>query len=202
MKVAAIALVAIAALRIAHADPAPAKEPPPDPAAERAANANLESVEHRRGIVFGGAVGASVTIGGGTGTGGDLALKIGHVATPKTVITFMFGGSAQLHKNLMKDLVANATTYALAGAQYWVGPSLWVSLGVGGGNYHCKECQNDAGQIVPLVKRAGVAGGVGAGLDLARWRGVVLGLEIYSVSLLDRDGLVMTSGMSLGLAFD
>jgi len=201
LKVAAIALVAIAAMRIAHADPAPAKEPTPDPAAERAADANLESVEHRRGIVFGGALGASVTIGGGTGTGGDLALKIGHVATPKTVITFMFGGSAQFHKNLMKDLVANATTYALAGAQYWVGPSLWVSLGVGGGIYHCNSCLNSAGQTVN-TKRTGVAGGVGAGIDLARWRGVVLGLEIYSVSVLDRDGLVMTSGMSLGLAFD
>ncbi len=200
MTPAAIALAAVAitsSARVAHADP----DPEPDPAAARAGDANLESTEHRRGVVFGGALGGSVTIGGGTGTGGDLILKVGHVATPKTVITFLLGGSAQFHKNLMKELVANNLTYALWGAQYWVGPSLWVSLGVGGGTYHCNSCFNDAGQPVN-TKRAGATSGLGAGIDLMRFRGVVLGLEIHGITLLSRDGLVMTSGMSLGLAFD
>ncbi len=195
MKLAAIALAAVAMLQSAHADPEP------DPAAARAADANLESIEHRRGIVFGGALGGSVTIGGGTGTGGDLVLKVGHVATPKTVITFLLGGSAQFHKNVMKELVANNLTYALWGAQYWVGPSLWVSLGVGAGTYHCNSCFNDSGQPVN-TKRAGGASGLGAGIDIARFRGVVLDLEVHGISVLTREGVVMTGGLSVGLAFD
>lgn len=176
-------------------------DPKPDPAASRAGDANLESIEHRRGIVFGGALGPAVTIGGGTGTGGDLALKLGHVATPKTVIMMILGGSAQLHRDPAMKLVANNLTYALVGAQYWVGPALWLNLSVGGGTYHCNSCIDDAGQLRD-TKRAGPGGGVGAGVDLVRWRGVVLDLEVYSVGVISRDGFIMTSGMSLGLAFD
>ena len=176
-------------------------EPKPDPAAARAADANLESIEHRRGIVFGAAIGPAVTIGGGTGTGGDLALKLGHVATPKTVLMMTLGGSAQFHRDLNMNLVANNLTYALVGAQYWAGPSLWLALNVGGGTYHCNQCVDDA-SVPRNTKRAGPGGGVGAGVDLVRFRGVVLDLEVYSVGLITRDGFIMTGGMSLGLAFD
>jgi hypothetical protein len=194
LRLAAVGLLAILA-PLAHADPTP------DPAASRAGDANLESIEHRRGIVFGAAIGGSVTIGGGTGTGGDLALKLGHVATPKTVIMMTLGGSAQFHKDLNMNLVANNLTYALVGAQYWVGPALWLNLSVGGGTYHCNQCVDDA-SIPRNTKRAGPGGGFGAGVDLVRYRGVVLDLEIYSVGVISRDGFVMTSGMSLGLGFD
>jgi hypothetical protein len=201
VKIAAIA-IAIAVARGAHAEPStPPADPPPDPAAARAADANLESIAQRRGIVVGAALGPSVTIGGGTGTGGDLSIKVGHVATPSTVIMMLIGGSAQLHKNLMGDLVANNVTYVHAGFQYWVGPSLWVSLSGGGATYHCNSCLNTAGQTVN-TKRAGLSGGFAAGVDLVRVHGVVLGLEVYSVSLLDGTGLVATSGMSLALSFD
>lgn len=177
-------------------------DPKPDPAAERAGFANLESTEHRKGITFGAALGPSVTIGGGTGTGGDLALKLGHVATPKTVFTFVLGGSAQFHRSPdMKKLIANNLTYALAGAQYWAGPSLWLGLGVGAGTYHCNQCINDAGQP-ETTKRAGPSGGISAGVDLVRWKGVVLGLEVYSIGVITRDGFIMTGGTSLGLSFD
>ena len=192
---------AVMVARIAHADPEPAKEPIPDPAAARAGDSNLESIEQRRGIVFGASIGPSVTIGGGTGTGGDVALKLGHVATPTTVIQLVFGGSAQLHKDLNSTLVANNVTYVLGGVQYWIGPSLWIHLGLGAGTYHCNSCLNAAKQE-RNTKRAGVSGGFGAGVDLVRFHGVVLGLEVYTVTLLDRDGVVATSGMSLGLAFD
>jgi hypothetical protein len=178
-----------------------AAEPKPDPAATRAGDANLESTEHRRGIVFGASLGPSVTIGGGTGTGGDLALKLGHVATPKTVLMMTFGGSAQFHRDLNMKLVANNLTYALIGAQYWVGPALWLNLSVGAGTYHCNQCVDDA-SVPRNTKRAGPGGGVGGGVDLVRFRGVVLGLEVYTVGVISRDGVIMTGGMSLGLAFD
>ncbi|MBA3458791.1 MAG: hypothetical protein H0T46_02440 [Deltaproteobacteria bacterium] len=193
MRAAAVLLVILAS--VAHA------EPTPDPAATRAGDANLESIEHRRGIVFGGALGPSVTIGGGTGTGGNLALKLGHVATPKTVLMMILGGSAQFHRDLNMNLVANNLTYALVGVQYWPGPSLWLNLSAGAGTYHCNQCVDEA-SIPQYTKRAGPGGGVGAGVDLVRFRGVVLGLEVYSVGLITREGFIMTSGMSLGLAFD
>ncbi|MBL9019459.1 MAG: hypothetical protein JNL83_35045 [Myxococcales bacterium] len=184
----------------AHADPRP--EPEPDPAAERAGFANLASIEHRKGFTFGAALGPSVTIGGGTGTGGDLALRLGHVATPSTVFTFTLGGSAQFHRSAdMKSLIANNLTYALAGAQYWAVPSLWLGIGAGAGTYHCNECLTDEGTRVS-TKRAGPSGGASAGVDLVRFKGVVLGLEIYSIGVITREGFIMTSGMSLGLSFD
>ena len=178
-------------------------DPSPDPAAERAGFANLESIEHRRGITFGASLGPSLTIGGGTGTGGDLAFKLGHVATPKTVFTFVLGGSAQFHRGgEMGTLVANNLTYALAGAQYWAAPSLWIALGIGAGTYHCNECLDSDTNLRSSTKRAGPSSGVSAGVDLVRYRGVVLGLEVYSVGVVTREGFVMTSGMSLGLSFD
>lgn len=203
MRRAAACIALVLATAVAHADDkAPPAEPKPDPAAERAGFANLESIEHRRGITFGASLGPSLTIGGGTGTGGDLALKLGHVATPKTVFTFVLGGSAQFHRSAdMKTLIANNLTYALAGGQYWAGPSLWLGLGLGAGTYHCNECLNDAGARVN-TKRAGPSGGLSAGVDLVRFKGVVLGLEVHSIGVITREGFVMTSGMSLGLSFD
>lgn len=194
----AAALLLLLATTAAHADDKP------DPAAERAGFANLESIEHRQGITFGAALGPSVTIGGGTGTGGDLALKLGHVATPKTVFTFVLGGSAQFHRNLNKDLVANNLTYALAGAQYWAAPSLWIGIGFGAGTYHCNDCidSDDMAPVPKNTKRAGPSSGVSAGVDLVRYRGVVLGLEVYSIGVITREGFVTTGGMSLGLSFD
>lgn len=175
----------------------------PDPAAERAGFANLESTEHRRGVTFGGALGPSVTIGGGTGTGGNLALRVGHVATPKTVFVFTLGGSAQLHRGgEMGKLIANNLTYALAGGQYWAAPSLWLGLGLGAGTYHCNECLDQDTELRVTTKRAGPSGGVSGGVDLVRFKGVVLGLEVYSIGVITRDGFITTSGMSLGLSFD
>ncbi|MBL0218654.1 MAG: hypothetical protein IPQ07_32845 [Myxococcales bacterium] len=188
----AIALTSTAVA--AHADPEP------DPAAARAGDANLESTAHRRGLVFGGALGLSLTFGGGTPAGGGLLLRIGQVATPKTVITFTVGGDTQLHK-VGDEVIANSVGYGLAGGQYWVGPSLWVSLGLGVGNYHCNQCQNDAKQTVD-TRRAGLASGAGIGVDLVRFHGVVLGLELHGMTLLARGGMITTGGMSLGLSFD
>ncbi len=194
MRRAAIALAIALTSIVAHADPEP------DPAAARAGDANLESTAHRRGLVFGGALGPSLTFGGGSPAGGGLLLRIGHVATPRTVITFTVGGDTQLHK-VGDAVIANSVGYGLAGAQYWVGPSLWVSLGLGAGNYRCNQCQNDAKQTVD-TRRAGIASGAGIGVDLVRFHGVVLGLELHGMTLLARGGLITTSGIALGLSFD
>ena len=63
------------------------------------------------------------------------------------------------------------------------------------------QCQNDAKQTVD-TRRAGIASGAGIGVDLVRFHGVVLGLELHGMTLLARGGLITTSGIALGLSFD
>lgn len=198
--VALAALVVAASARIARAD----DPPDPEPAADRAANANLESIEHRRGLVFSAALGPSLTFHGNTGTGGTFSLKVGHVATPRAVFTFLIGGGAQPHRvGTDGDLVANNVTYALAGAQYWATGSVWLSLGVGGGTFHCNQCIDQTTMIPTDTKHAGLASGAGAGVDLVRFKGMVLGLEIFSVLVLPKgDRVVLSGGSALSLAFD
>lgn len=201
----AIALVTIAGAQIAHADDKKDEDPPdPEPAADRAANANLESIEHRRGIVFSAALGPSLTFHGNTGTGGTFTVKVGHVATPRAVFTFLIGGGAQPHRvGTDGNLVANNVTYALAGAQYWFTGSVWASAGIGGGSFHCNQCIDKDTMIAKDTKHAGPASGVGAGVDLVRFKGMVLGVEIYSVLLLPKDDrAVLSGGSALSLAFD
>jgi hypothetical protein len=91
---------------LAHADDKPVKEPTPDPAAQLAGEeANLESTARRKGFTFGISIGPSVTIGGGTGTGGAVSLKLGQVAGPRTVISFELNGSGQLLPNNYTSLL-------------------------------------------------------------------------------------------------
>ncbi len=201
VRLAALAILAVSGV----AEAAPGDDrPDPEPAAERAANANLESIEHRRGVVLSAALGPSLTFHGNAGVGGTFALKVGHVATPRAVFTFLVGGGAQPHRvGTEGDLVANNVTYALAGAQYWVTGSVWVSLGVGGGTFHCNQCIDPDAMIPKDTKRAGLASGAGAGVDLVRFKGMVLGLEIFSVLVLPKDDKpVLSGGSALSLAFD
>lgn len=205
MRLAILALVTGAGLQTAYADDkADEEKPDPEPAADRAGNANLESVEHRRGVVFSAALGPSLTFHGSTGTGGTFLLKVGHVASPRATFTFLIGGGAQPHRvGADGPLVANNVTYALGGAQYWFTGSVWVSAGVGGGTFHCNQCIDMDTNIATDTKRAGLASGAGAGVDLVRFKGMVLGLEIYSVLVLPKDDKpVLSGGSAVSLAFD
>jgi hypothetical protein len=202
----AIALAAIA-LCSAHAA---AADPAPEPVATRAGDANLESTEQRRGFTFGVQVGPSLTFGADVGTGGALALRVGEVATPWTVIDLELAASAVLHS--VEDpadpdgegrLVANSNAALLVGVQHWVNPSLFLRLGVGGGRYRCNECGAPrADGMRSTEKYAGVAGSLGVGLDLVRWGSVVLGAEVHSVSLITLDGLLVNTSLGLTLSVD
>lgn len=196
MKSAAVVLVTIAVM--GSGARAESKESSPDPAAVAAGEANLESQAKRRGLTFGVSFGPSVTIGGGTGTGGAASFKLGQVATPRTVIAFELNGSAQRRKVAMGDIATNTISSFTVGAQYWVGPSLWIR-GLGGiGFHHCDRCDSDLSDR----DRVGLAGSAGLGIDLARARGVVLGLEGYGVSQLNRDGLLTTLVFALSLSVE
>lgn len=200
------AALVICSIRVASAEPAePANQAEPDPAAARAAEANLESTANRNGVTFTVAIGPSFTLGGapvGAGTGGAVSLRVGHVATPSTVILFEVEGGAQFHKKgVMGDLVANNDTNLLAGVQLWVGPSLWVRAMGGVGFFRGNDLAigNNPSANIHLV---GPAGAVGAGVDLARWNKMVLGIELFSVNMINREGLLSSNGLSMSLAFD
>ena len=207
MKPLAIALAAIVSSVVssvavpgARAD-APAA-PPPDPAARRAGESNLETLERRRGLTGGIMVGPSFTIGTGVGNGGAVAVRLGQVATPSWVLTFELNGSAQLRRTgsgADADTYTNSIASFLVGGQYWVGPSLWVRGAGGVGVYTCtKLCGGMAGS----ERRTGPAAAVGVGVDLARFKGLVLSIELSSINQLNRNGLLSTNGMALGLTFD
>jgi hypothetical protein len=198
------ALVLMPLASVASAEPAESKA---DPAAARAADANLETLEKRRGLTLGVMVGPSLTFGADVGTGGALTLRMGQVATPSTVVSFELNGAAVFHRvedpadpDAPGRLVANSNSSLLAGVQYWVNPSLFLRAGAGIGNYHCNECgAPDASGMRRTDKYAGVAGGIGAGIDVVRWGSLVVALEVHSVTLFTVDG--MLSNNSLGLAF-
>jgi len=205
VKLVAIVLVAIASVAGARAEP---PEAAPDPEATRAGEANLESLAKRRGFTFGGSLGPSVTIGKGTGTGtgAAISLRLGQVATPRTVISFELNAGGQLRRATtgldamgqpIRELRTNSIASFLAGAQYWFGPSIWIRIAGGLGVTVCQKCSNDMD-----TRRAALAGGGGLGVDIARARGLVLGVEAYSVSQLSRDGLQATLVFALSLSVD
>jgi len=208
-RAACVALSAVATL--AHADTTKPVTPPaddaPDPAVADASEANLESTENRRGLTFAGSLGGGLILGFGikdsVGRGPAISLRLGHVATRRTVITFEAGVTAALHKPAGMDssLQTNTNTNLLAGALYYVNPSLWVRFSGGLGVYRGNQVALSSGAIgnVVLVGPA-VLGGVG--VDIARFKAAVLGLEVGTSAMINRDGVLLASGLNLGLSFD
>jgi hypothetical protein len=182
----------------------------PDPAALEAGEANLESTADRRGLVFAGSLGGAATIGFGiqdsVGRGGTVSLRLGHVATPRTVITFELQAAAVLHRpaqgsSTKSEVKTNTDANLLAGAQYYVNGSLWLRLAGGIGSYQGRDVDVGGGKLGD-VTLTGPAVLVGAGVDLARFKWVVIGIEAASCAMINRDGMLMVSGASLGLQFD
>lgn len=194
----ALALVA-AASAVARAD-----EPPPDPAVEDAAQANLASTSWRDNIVVTLAAGPSLTLGFGiddaVGRGGSAMLRIAKVATPRWMVTLEGQTYALLH-SFSGKVYTNSEFVAQLGAQYYARPKLWVRIASGVGIYR--------GEMVALEgggrgdqELVGLAGTFGVGIDIKRWGRVVLGIEGATTTLLTRDGLLVSSGLLLALSID
>lgn len=211
MSARAAVLVALSAVAsLAHADatkpPVAPKDDAPDPAVQDAAEANLESTENRRGLTFAGSLGGGLILGFGindsVGRGPSVSLRLGHVATRRTVITFELSVTAALHKPAMTSSTAtNTNTNLLAGALHYVNSSLWLRFSGGLGVYHGSQVTLSDGRLgdVTLVGPA-VLGGVG--VDLARFKAAVLGLEVATSAMINSDGVLVASGLNLGLSFD
>jgi hypothetical protein len=219
--IARLAVVAgVAAATLAHAEPKPPSATPaaapaaagpaveePDPAVEDAADANLESTANRRGLTFAASVGGGLTVGfgidGSTGRGGSFDLRLGHVATPRTLITFEVGASIALHgvKNMMMSAIyTNTDTNLLAGAQYYVNQSLWLRFAGGIGGYQASHVRLSDGSLGD-VQQVGPAVLGGIGLDVARFKWAVFGVEIGTSAMIHK-GVLIASDLRVGVAFD
>lgn len=189
---------------VAHAD-GPATDPKPDPAAVDAADANLESTARRQGLSLTFAVGGGVTLGFGidnaVGRGGSGSFRLGKVANSRAVVTLEVAGVALFHAvkttTGKSELHTNQDSNVLVGMQYYVNPSLWVRGAVGIGGYKTSELSP-----ADEVRLLGPAGAIGAGVDLVRWRRAAIGLEFMTISMINRDGILSSSGFMLDLSVD
>jgi hypothetical protein len=181
----------------------------PDPAVEDAADANLESTANRQGFTFAGSFGIGLLVGlgieGSTGRGGSFDLRLGHVATRRTVITFEFGATIVLHEsaqmNAQSSTYTNTNLNLLAGAQYYVSESLWLRFAGGLGRYQASHVQRSDMNVFVDVQQTGPAVLGGIGVDIARFRWAVLGIEI-GTSAMVRSGVVVASDLRLGLTIE
>jgi hypothetical protein len=181
------------------APPAPPRTSSPDPSAQEAAEeANLESNAPRHGTTFSVAVGGGLTMGDGVGRGPSASFRVGHVATPLTVLTFELTGGSLLHEDTGSTMLRHNDDFSLmAGALHYVADSLWIR-GAGGLTVYT----TDNLPPEPHPAHAGFGGLLGLGLDFVRWHYLVLGVESFGqLSVVSTKGLVFNSGFCLGLTY-
>ena len=197
----ATAVLAIAGASVARADTKPAAPEPDEIADIEAREANLESKEPRKGFTFAGALGGGIMLGGdlGVGRGPAVSLRLGQVATRKTVITFELAGGGALHKRALEDETLTDNNFGFfVGAQRYTSRSVWVRA-AGGLNVLVTNAMKDGtGGDAP---RGGIGGLVGGGYDIARWGYLVLGAETFAMTSLTSDGLKVQLAFNLGLSY-
>jgi hypothetical protein len=187
---------AVALAPAAYAGPSEPAPSPPDPRAqEQASEANLQSIAPRAGLTFSAALGGGMVLGKSVGRGPAASFRLGHVATSSTILTLELTGGTALHGQGGQTFHDDDFSL-MAGGQHYTSPSLWIRGAAGGGVY-------TTDQPAPMGRTAHpqVSAVFGAGLDLARWRYLVLGLEVFSVASINREGLLVSSGFCLGLSY-
>lgn len=203
MRGAALAIAVLAAPAFADTT-----TPPPDPrAVEAGEQANLVSDAPRSGTVLAFGLGGDLMLGGngsaagdvGVGDGVALSFRVGHVATRDTVITFELAYGSRLHGSNLKGapVLRDDDVNLMAGALVYVAPRIWFR-GAGG----LSLITFDASGTSNIKPHGGVAGLGGVGIDLVRWRKLVLGIEGWGLtSIVGVRGLVFESGLGLGLTY-
>ncbi len=202
MKQLAIAALAVSFANVASADTPAKQEPAPDEIADvESREANLESQAPRKGLALSVAVGGGILIGGdtGVGRGPSFSLRLGHVATRKTNITFEITGNSAFHKpSMTSETLTDSNFAAFAGAQRYTTGSVWVRAAGGPTVFVADAMTNGTGGTKP---RLGAGALVGGGLDLARWGYLVLGLETFGMASMSSDGLKLQLSFGLGLSY-
>lgn len=204
MSTRVAALAVMLATSTGHA--APLMDPAPAQVALDAGDANLETPPGRRGMVFSASIGGGLTVGFGiadsVGRGGSASFRLGRVASPKLVIDVELDIVASLHRQALNGPAAtNSDTNALIGAQYYVGPSLWLRFAGGVGVYQARDVVLGTGQ--PGERQLiGPAALAALGIELARWRWAVLSIEVSASAMVSHEGVLVANGLGLGIAFD
>lgn len=204
-----LALAGVAAAAgVARADPPPS-EPAPDPAVAAAGEANLESTAPRRGIMVTLATGGAVSVGLGmknaTAQGGAATLRLGQVATPRTVIGIELVLAALFFDVEPGDggsLYRTDAGNLLVSAQYYVNPALWIRGAVGVGRYSGDERIIDDLIVRRRIRLLGPSGSVGAGIDVVRLKRFRASFEVSSTAMVNRDGVLSSNALLLGLTVD
>lgn len=174
----------------------PPPPPAPDPIVAQVADANLEPEVSPRTWVVTLALGGSFTLGLGvedaTGRGGGGSLRLARKMAPRWYLDVELATGTALHE-LAQQLYINTATGLFAGAQYYVNGAFYLRGGLGFGAY-------DYRSNMPDKMLDGPAALGGAGVELARWSHVGLDLEFRSISIPNREGLIVSSGVELGLS--
>jgi len=180
----------------------PADPPEVDDASVEAANeANLESQAPRHGttlsLMLGGAATFGLGIDDSTGRGGALSIRVGHVMTPRAVMTFELTSFATLHEIGMAPttLLTNTDVNFLVGVQQYTSPSLWVRAAGGVGAYKLER------GAMPTLHYAGPTSAVGIGIDIIRHHYLVVAIEAVTTGMLNRDGVLISSTLGVGLSY-
>lgn len=209
MKRSLVVLAIVATVRVAGADDKPkpdrnAEEKAPDPAKpdrsalEGASEANLESIAPREGVTISAALGGATFIGFGTknavGRGGEGSVRLGHVATPRTIITFELTIMNMLHDDAGK-LYTNTEASLLAGAQYYTSQNLWLRGAAGASAFGRTGLPGSNSTLI------GPSALFAVGLDLLRRRLFTLDLQLTSIGMVNSEGFLATIGFALGVNY-
>ena len=182
---------------VAHAD----ASKPDRGAEEKATEANLESNAPREGVTIGLVLGGATFVGAGTqdaiGRGTAISARLGHVATPRTVITFELTLLNMLHDDAAGALHANTNGNILAGAQYYTSTNLWVRFAGGLGGF------TRTGYVPMTLDTTmyGPAALFGIGVDLFRRSKFTLDVQGMTIAMVNSEGVLVTFGLGLGVNY-
>ena len=136
---------------------------------------------------------------GESAQGLGLSMKIGHVATPRMTMIIEVRASANPPDPTKPTSVESTAVNLLVGTQYWLGPSIWASLGFGIGHYTRAAMEDETNENVRLF---GPAGGVGVGVEVARFPHIALEVAVFSATTLTRDGPTLSNLLAFGMSLD
>jgi hypothetical protein len=198
----AAVLAVVLATSVGHAAPGDS----PAQVVLDASDANLEAQPGRSGTVFSLAFGGGLMVGFGipdsVGRGGAASFRLGRVASQRLVVDVELDVIAALHRQATNsDAATNSDSNVLVGAQYYVNPSLWLRFAGGVGVYQARQVVlgNGTPGERTLIGPAALAA---LGIELARYKWAVLGVEVSTSATVNPEGVLVANGLDLNLAFD
>ena len=195
-----VVVLLLAACRLAHADD-------DEPAVTRAGEANLELPKGMRsGVQFSGAIGGSLALGfsmsDASGSGGAYSFRLGEPMTPSWVLTFELAGSAQLHRTFDGQTKVDNDTNLLVGAQYYPSDSFFIRAAFGLGTYIQNGATITGTAMDAQTTFTGPAFAIGGGLEVIKLKHFVFDVELFDISMINRDGVLATTAVCVGLTIN